>query len=224
MKVPKALNLIFFGPQGSGKGTQAKLLAERFNLRHLSSGEALRQTARSVTPLGRYLSRQLATGRLTPISKLLEVFAVSIEKIPNGQGIVFDGFARQITETRLFLRKLKKLGRHIDAALLIDISEKETIKRLSRRLQCASCNRVFIASSKLRAGTKCPNCGGLLFVRSDDGPAAVKRRLRLYRKRTLPVIRHFQKQGLLVKINGEQSVEAVRRDIVAALGRRGFIR
>jgi len=224
MESSKTLNLIFFGPQGSGKGTQAKLLAKKLGMRHLSSGEALRATSKSNTPLGRYLRNQLATGKLTPIPKLLEVFEVFIKKIPSNTGIIFDGFARQITETKIFLRKLKKLGRHIDATVMIDISESETVKRLSKRLQCSKCDRLFIAGGKLKTGGKCPRCGGMLFQRDDDKSLAIKKRLSLYRKRTLRVIKFFQKQGLLVKINGEQSVAGVERDIVRALKQRMLVK
>lgn len=217
------MNLIFFGPQGSGKGTQAKLLARQLGLRHLSSGEALRETAKTKTPLGRYLSRQLATGVLTPIPKLLAVFESYIKKIPKNQGLIFDGFARQITETLVLLRRLKKLGRPIDATVFIYVSEKEGVKRLSLRGQCDRCNRLFILSSKIKQGSRCPSCGGKIFQRSDDTPAAIKKRLSLYRKRTLPVIGFFRKHGLLLKINGEQSVAAVQADIIKALKKKKFI-
>jgi len=223
MKAGKILNLIFFGPQGSGKGTQAKLLARQLGLRHLSSGEALRETAKTKTPLGRYLSRQLSTGILTPIPKLLAVFESYIKKIPKNQGLIFDGFARQITETLVLLRRLKKLGRPIDATVFIYVSEKEGIKRLSLRGQCDRCNRLFILNSQVKLGSVCPSCGGKIFQRSDDTPAAIKKRLSLYRKRTLPVIIFFRKQGLLVKINGEQSVAAVHEDIVKALKKKKLI-
>ncbi|MDP2933268.1 MAG: nucleoside monophosphate kinase [bacterium] len=223
MKTGKILNLIFFGPQGSGKGTQAKLLARQLGLRHLSSGEALRETAKTNTPLGRYLSRQLSTGILTPIPKLLAVFESYIKKIPKNQGLIFDGFARQITETLVLLRRLKKLGRPIDATVFINVSEKEGIKRLSLRGQCDRCNRLFILNSKVKLGSVCPSCGGKIFQRSDDTPTAIKKRLSLYRKRTLPVINFFRKQGLLVKINGEQGVDAVHEDIVTALKKKKLI-
>jgi adenylate kinase len=106
---------------------------------------------------------------------------------------------------------------------MINVSEKETIKRLSKRLQCSKCNNLFIAGPKLKAGSKCPKCGGILITRSDDKPPAIKRRLKIYRKRTLPVIRFFNQQGLLIKINGEQSVAAVHKDILQALRRRNLI-
>lgn len=223
MKAKQNFNIIFFGPQGSGKGTQAKMLARQLGVRHLSSGEVLRETAKSKTPLGRYLNRQLATGSLTPIPKLLLVFETYIKKIPSGKGLIFDGFARQITETKILLRRLKKLRRPIDAAVLIDISEKETVKRLSMRGQCEKCNRIFILGPELKVGVKCPACGGKIFQRDDDKPASIKKRLGLYRKRTLPVVNFFRSQGLLVKIRGEQSVANVHRDIVAALSKRRLI-
>ena len=133
MKPTKTLNIIFFGPQGSGKGTQAKLLAARLGLRHLSSGEALRQTAKQKTPLGRYLARQLPTGTLTPVPKLLRVFETHIRRIPVTQGIIFDGFARQISETRIFLRRLKAIGRNLDLAIMIGIVSSETIREIEKK-------------------------------------------------------------------------------------------
>lgn len=224
MKLTKTVNLIFFGPQGSGKGTQAKLLAEKFGLKHLSSGEALRATAKTNTPLGRYLKKQLATGTLTPVPKLLQVFERYIAAIPARQGIIFDGFARQISETRLFLRKLKKMGRRVDLTVMIDLTDQEAVSRLSKRLQCNACNRIYIASHKLVAGGKCPACGGTLIRRPDDEPDAIRKRLRLYRKRTLPVIGFFKQQGILERINGAQPIVSVRRDILRVLEKRGLVR
>ncbi|MEK9181394.1 MAG: nucleoside monophosphate kinase [Patescibacteria group bacterium] len=223
MRYKKVLNLLFLGPQGSGKGTQAKILAEKMRMRHLSSGEVLRQTAKTSTPLGKYLRRQLRTGTLTPVAKLLQVFEQYIKKIPAATGLALDGFARQISETRILLRRLAKLGRPIDLVIFIDIGERETLKRLSLRGQCDKCNRIFILGGKLAIGGKCPACGGRIFQREDDTPEAIKKRLAMYRRRTLPVIRFFQSQKLLIKIRGEQSVERVYRDIVQVLKRRGLI-
>jgi len=209
-----------YGPQGSGKGTQAKLLASKLGLIHLSSGEILRTESKRKTTLGRFLARQLKTGILTPIDKLMKVFDSAISRVPAKEGIVFDGFARQITEAKIYLKRLKKIGRAIDAVILVNISTKETLKRLSKRAECENCRRVLILGTKFKIGGKCPSCGGKIVRRSDDEPAAIAKRLRLYRKRTLPVIRHFKKEKLLTTINGEQSIEKVHRDIIAALKKR----
>lgn len=200
------------------------MLAEKLKMKHLSSGEALRETARSKSALGRYLKRQLATGVLTPIPKLMEVFGQYIKKLPASQGIIFDGFARQITETRLLLRKLKTLGHTLDAVVLIDISKTETVKRLSIRGQCDKCNHPFVLGPRLKLGGKCPLCGGKIFQREDDKPAAIRKRLALYHRRTLPVTRYFNSLGLLQKINGQQSVAKVHANIVKALKKRKLIR
>jgi len=215
--------LLFFGPQGSGKGTQADLLADKYGFLHISSGDTLRSIARTKTPLGRYLKRQLTTGSLTPIDKLMEVFEAYMKKVPKTKDVVFDGYARQITETKIFLRKLKKMGRGIDLALLIDISVKESIRRLSKRGVCEACGRNVILGKKLKVGAKCPDCRGRIIRRKDDEPSAIRKRLALYRKRTLPVINFFKQQGILVKVDGEQSVARVHREIVKVLKRRKLI-
>lgn len=224
MKAVKIFNVLFLGPQGSGKGTQAKIVAEELGMRHISSGDALRQTAKRNTELGRYLRRQMATGRLTPIAKLLEVFEQVIGRVPKRQGIIFDGFARQITETKLFLRRLKKLGRDIALVVMIDIPESETVKRLSKRLQCDRCHRAYVAGGRLAAGRPCPKCGGRLFRRVDDEPGAIRKRLREYRRGTVPVIKFFEKRGLVVRIRGTQPVPAVSADISRAFKASGLTR
>lgn len=223
MKAKKIVNLLFLGPQGSGKGTQAKLLAEKYHMRHLSSGEVLRETAKKSTPLGRFLKRQLATGVLTPISKLMEVFEDYIRTIPAKTSLILDGFARQITETKIILRRLKKIGRSIDAVVLINISSRETLIRLSKRGQCDKCKRIYILSGKIRVGSTCPVCGGRIYQREDDKPAAITKRLAAYNKRTMPVVRFFQAKGLLIKIDGEQPVPKVHQDMVQSLRKRSVI-
>lgn len=224
MKTTKTLHLLFFGPQGSGKGTQAAMLADKLKMRHLSSGDVLRAIAKTKSPLGKYLKRQLNIGTLTPINKLMEVFDMYMKRVPKSQGIIFDGFARQITEAKIFLRRLRLMGRGIDAVVLITVSKKETLKRLSKRGTCDACKRVFILSAKLKVGSKCPNCRGTIMQRLDDKPAAIEKRLRIYNKRTLPAVRYFSKQGLLVRIDGEQSIQRVHQDIVRSLRRKSFIR
>ena len=214
-------DILFFGPQGSGKGTQAKLLAKKWNLLHLSSGDTLRAIAKTATPLGRYLKKQLSGGSLTPIEKLMQAFEMRMKKGPSTQHVIFDGFARQITETRIFLRRLKKMDRRIAAAVLISITKSESIKRLSKRASCTTCSSIIILGGKVKVGGRCPSCGkGTIFQRSDDQPKAIERRLRIYQKRTLPVLKHFSKEGVLIKISGEQSIAKVHQDILKALNKK----
>lgn len=215
--------MLFFGPQGSGKGTQTELLAKKFGFLHVSSGNTLRSIAKTKTPLGRYLKHQLSNGSLTPIDKLMEVFEAYMKRTPKTKNILFDGYARQITETRIFLRKLKKFGRQIDLAVLIDISPIESVKRLGKRGVCDKCGKNIILGGKLKVGGKCPACSGKIIQRKDDTPAGIRKRLSLYRKRTLPVVNFFKSHGKIVRINGEQSVEAVHRDVVKVIKKRGLI-
>lgn len=219
----KSINLLFFGPQGSGKGTQAELLAKKFGFLHVSSGNTLRAIAKTKTPLGRYLKRQLASGSLTPVNKLMEVFDAYLKKVPIGRNILFDGYARQISETRIFLRKLKQQGRQIDLVVVIDISAKESLERLGKRGVCSKCGLNVILTGKIKVGGKCKKCGGKIIQRKDDTPKSIRKRLALYRKRTMPVIKMFRAQGRLVKINGEKSIAAVHRDVVRVLKKKGLV-
>lgn len=224
MKYRKVINLLLLGPQGSGKGTQAELLEEKFGLKHLSSGDMLRQTATTNTPIGRYLRKQLAVGTLTPIPIFLKVCEQYIRQVPARIGIVFDGFGRQISEARILFPKLTKLGHPVDVVILIEISAQETIRRLSKRAACSKCKTIFILGGKIKLGDKCPSCGdgGTIIQRNDDTPAAIAKRLKLYQKRTVRVVKYYQQLGLLEKVNGEQSVTAVHQDIGKVLRKRGL--
>src|SRR3989344_8733266 len=195
MKLTRQVHLLIYGPQGSGKGTQAQLLEKQLGIKHISSGQVLRSIAKTKTPLGKYLQKQLPTGQLTPIAKMLQVFDMYMKKAPKSLSIIFDGFARQITETRLFLKRLKRMSRLLDLIILVKISEKESVRRLSMRGYCEKCGRIYILKGKIKIGSKCKVCKGKITQRADDEPSAIRRRLKLYNKRTVPVVNFFAYQG-----------------------------
>lgn len=215
----RTLNITLIGPQGSGKGTQAQLLAKKFNLAIIEIGGALREIAKTKTPLGRKVDEIInQKGRMVPVPLMMKVVKEKIRNIPSNQGIVFDGTPRRLAEIKPLEQILACLGRRLTHIFFIEISKNETIKRLSKRRVCDKCQSLFILGQTISPqAKKCPKCGGRIYQRPDDKQAAIKERLRLYQKKTEPVLKCYQKMGRLIKINGEQSIEKVFRDIIEKL-------
>ncbi|MCD6471253.1 nucleoside monophosphate kinase [bacterium] len=212
----KTLNIVLLGPQGSGKGTEAQLLSEKYNLVHLEVGRILRKIARSKTPLGKKVDDLInKQGKMVPLKLLLEVIEREIKKIPRSRGIIFDGTPRRLGEIKPLERILKECNRKLTHIFYLPISEKETARRLSKRRICSGCGKIFTVGININAKTKkCPICGGKIIKRPDDRPKAIKERLKLYRKETLPVVRYYKKQGKLIKINAQKSIKDVFKEIV----------
>ncbi len=212
----KPLNIFILGPSGSGKSTQAKFLAKEFNLTYLKSGEMLRAIARQNNALGRKIKKIMSEqGKFVPCKIVIKIAKEELKKIPKNKGIVFDGFGRKLPEIKADERMLAKMGRRIDFVFLIEIGEKETLKRLSKRRVCKKCGTNFILRKTIgERAKKCPKCGGEIYQRKDDSPAKIKSRLKEYQKETLPVARYLKKKGILIKINGEQLIKKVYKDIL----------
>lgn len=210
------LNVIIFGPQGAGKGTQAKLLAHKYNLEHLEAGRILRDIVSKGGELADKISDYLVKGLLVPTDFLFrEVLKPKLGKVDIKKGLVFDGVPRRLEEALLCERLLAEMGRKINYVFYIKISEKETYQRLGKRLTCRQCKRPFISGVDVESiKEQCPQCGGKLYQRDDDTRAAIAQRLRVFKEETLPVIKHYRKKGVLFKIDGEQSIDQVHLDIV----------
>lgn len=212
-------NIVLIGPQGSGKGTQAKLLAKKFNLLHVEIGGALREIAKTKTALGRRVNYLInEKGRMVPYQLVFKVVGEKLGKLTLKQGIVFDGTPRRLVEIKPLEKVLADYGRRLTYVFYVYISRTETLKRLSKRRTCIKCGQVFIAGLTISAkAKKCPKCGGEVVQRKDDRAEAIRERLELYHRKTEPVVKYFRREKKLIEINGEQSIEKVFRDIVAQL-------
>ncbi len=212
----KPLNIFILGPSGSGKSTQAKFLAKEFDLTYLKSGEMLRAIARQNNTLGKKIKKIMSEqGKFVPCKIVIKIAKEELKKIPKNKGIVFDGFGRKLPEIKADERMLAKMRRKIDFVFLIEIGEKETLKRLSKRRVCKKCGTNFILGKTISEKIKkCPKCGGEIYQRKDDSPTKIKSRLKEYQKETLPVARYLKKKGILIKINGEQPIKKVYKDIL----------
>lgn len=208
------MNLIFLGPQGSGKGTQAKLLSEKFGFFHLEMGAFLRDLARKDPKIDRIVNKE---GKLLPddmffsaLKKLLE------DKISDDKDLLLDGFPRSLKQYQILKNWFTEKGLKIDKAIFLDISDKETIRRLAARRVCSGCGSNYNLITNPPPSEDCP-CGGSLIQREDDQPERIKTRLEEYRKNTQPLLQVFEKEGLLVRVNGERPIKVIHEELVRIL-------
>ncbi|MCF7906845.1 nucleoside monophosphate kinase [Patescibacteria group bacterium] len=212
------LHIILLGPQASGKGTQAKFLSQEFNLVHLETGRILRQMKKEKDALGERIGQIIDQGEMVPSELIEKIVEKKVYSVPVEQGIVFDGTPRRLSEIPSLEKVLKKNGREITHVFFIKISEKEIIKRLSKRYFCRNCGKILVIEGKdQEKDLKCPACQGSLGRRQDDVPEAISKRLALYQEKTLPVLEYYRQQNKLIEINGEQSMSGVLKSIKSFL-------
>jgi adenylate kinase len=200
------MKLIFIGPQGSGKGTQAKEVAEKLGIPHISTGDLLRS---ATGKLREEINSYMAVGNLFPDERMLEVLKARLAKKDCAKGFILDGFPRNLKQAGM-LDKITS----IDKAIEINISDSEAVRRLSGRVACANCGKGYnLITMPPKNPKKCDDCGGKLVQREDDKEAAIRKRLGIYHRETEPILEHYQ----AIRINGEQSVEKVSKDIFKVL-------
>jgi adenylate kinase len=213
------MNIIVLGPQGSGKGTQAEMLAKKFSLEHIDMGKSLREVAKQDTPLGKEIYHiQNVTNTLVPTRILREVLHLKINSLPREQGILFEGVPRTRDQQKYFEEEIQNSGRKIDAVIFINIPEEETVKRISKRWVCKKHQHILIMGKDVQGEEgKCPIDGSDIFQRTDDTPAGIKKRLQVYRKETMPVVEDYRKRNLLFEIDGRPGIDEVSKSILEKL-------
>ena len=210
------MRIILFGPPGSGKGTQAKLLAEKFQIPHISTGDLLREAVAKGSPLGLKAKGYLDAGALVPddvmIGLVREVITVGSAK----GGFILDGFPRTIPQAEELDRLFEEVGITLDGVISLRVEHDEVIRRLTDRRVCKSCGRIFSSNQLSKADpTKCPSCGGELYQRSDDTPATARKRLDVYLRDTKPLKDFYRKTGRFTQIDGMRDISLVFDEIVA---------
>lgn len=204
------MDIILFGMQGSGKGTQGKILAEKYNLRVFEMGGQLRHMIESGTELGLKIKSTVESGNLVDDYTIIQVVEAFLAEQNNDQPILFDGIPRTPEQSEKLLNLLSQKGR--DAfAVLIKISQDEAIKRLTQRRICEGCKGVYPPSYKVDS---CEHCGGKLVTRHDDNEESINRRLENYEKVTVPVIKSFYDRDHLIEVDGERPIEKVTHEMI----------
>ncbi|MCP4134153.1 MAG: adenylate kinase [bacterium] len=206
------MKITLIGPPGSGKGTQAVRLKEKYAVPHISSGDVLRSEVAGGTDFGKQIKQYMDKGEIGPVELITKVI-LNYLKENCKSGFIFDGFPRTVYQGEE-LGKIETLH----AAIFITVSEDEIIKRITGRRSCNECKNIFhvVYNPPQKEGI-CDNCGAELVQRSDDNEKTVINRIRVYNEETKPVIEFYEKQGLLHKINGERNPDDIFKDITAVL-------
>lgn len=213
------MNIIVLGQQGCGKGTQADKLAKKYNWDHFDTGNVLRQISKIDSALGREVNEIVMVKKeLVPSRILQEVLHNRLTSLFPNQGIVFDGVPRNLEQAKYFEDVLLSVGRKIDKIFFVNVSEAESIKRISKRWTCNICKTSLIMGRDIKSEKDtCPKCGKCISQRADDIPEGIRKRLGIFNAETMPVINRYQELGLVVKIDGQQEMEKVFADIVKSI-------
>ncbi|RCK75229.1 MAG: adenylate kinase [Ignavibacteriae bacterium] len=207
------MNIILFGPPGVGKGTQAKLLVERFNLKHISTGDILRAEVQKNTELGNRIKSILEAGKLVSDDIMIEIIKKTIQSDEIKKGVILDGFPRTVAQAIALGKLFEELNNKIDFVIYIDVDEEQIVKRLENRYSCKSCGKIVNKMIDNVVDMKCPSCGGELIKRDDDKPETILNRMNVYRDSTEPVKKYYQQQNLLFVVDGSGSVNEVSERI-----------
>ena len=213
------MKIIMLGAPGAGKGTQAKKVAKKYNIPHISTGDIFRANIKEGTELGKRAKEYMDKGELVPDDITIEMLLDRIHKADCKDGFVLDGFPRTIPQAKSLSEALSKLNEKIDYAINIDVPDDSIITRMSGRRACLSCGSTYhIKYSAPKKENICDNCGSELVIRDDDKPETVKKRLDVYHKQTQPLIDYYDNENILANVDGTKDMEEVFLDIVAVLG------
>jgi adenylate kinase len=212
------LNLILLGPPGSGKGTQGERLQADFRLPYYATGDILRAAVRDGTDLGREAKEYMDRGDLVPDEVMIGVIAERIEGPEAADGFILDGFPRTTAQAEALDDAMDRLGRELTAAIQIEVSDEEVVRRLSGRRTCVKGGHIFHVDfdPPKREGV-CDICGGQLVVRDDDEPDVVRHRLEQYHSKTEPLVSYYEGKGILRRVDGDHPPEEVTDRIRALL-------
>ncbi|MFA7249150.1 MAG: adenylate kinase [Dehalococcoidia bacterium] len=212
------MRLILLGLPGVGKGTQAKVLAQRQGLLHISTGDMFREAASAGTELGKRAQEFMSAGALVPDEVTIGMLLERIAKPDAAKGLMLDGFPRTIPQAEALDRALAGQGGKIDAVLYIQVPESELVARLTGRWSCGNCGAIYHMQSKPpKAAGVCDECGGALSQRADDQPATVNARLETNRTWTEALAEYYGKQGKLRAIDGTGSPDDITARLEGAL-------
>jgi len=209
------MNIIILGQQGSGKGTQAEMLAQKYNLEHLDVGGTLRELSKMDTPLGKEIYNVLnVTKGLITDEILFKVLRLKLSSLPREQGVIFDGAPRNLEQAKYLEILFREFGKKIDKVFFVNIPEEESVARISKRWVCQKCRLVLIMGKDVQSEKdQCPACDAPITQRKDDTPEGIQIRLRIFQEETMPVINFYKEKGLLAEIDGKQSIEKVFKEI-----------
>ena len=213
------MKIIMLGAPGAGKGTQAKKIAEKYQIPHISTGDIFRANIKNGTELGKKAKTYMDQGLLVPDELVVDLVVDRVNQEDCGNGYVLDGFPRTIPQAEALDKALSGMGQKLDYAIDVDVPDENIISRMSGRRACLSCGATYhiVYNAPKKEGV-CDQCGEPLVLRDDDKPETVRNRLDVYHRQTQPLIDYYKKEGVLAEVDGTQDMEQVFQDIVKILG------
>jgi adenylate kinase len=212
------MNLVFLGPPGAGKGTQAKRLSEEFKWPHISTGDILREAVSKGTELGKRAKEYMEKGELVPDEVVIGIIKDRLKLEDAQGGFILDGFPRTVNQARSLDEVLKEEGNSLDSVLYFEVSEEEVVRRLTGRRTCSKCGAIFhLIYNPPKNSDICDLCQGELTQRDDDREETVKNRLKVYLSQTVPLIDYYREKGVLREIDAGKSEDQVYEEIKRVL-------
>jgi adenylate kinase len=209
------MNIVLLGPPGAGKGTQAKILAQKLALPHLSTGDLLRNNVAGKTKLGLEARAYMEKGALVPDKLVSDMLKDRLLKPDMQRGFILDGYPRNLAQAKTLEDVLRGAGRGIDLVMYLDAGEPVIIQRLGGRLVCKICGANFhVKNMPPKKAGLCDNCGGELFQRPDDNAQTIKERLKVYQQESAPLISYYQENGLLKTVSSDGEPEIVLNEML----------
>lgn len=212
------MKLILLGPPGAGKGTQAKMLTDRFGIPQVSTGDILRAAVKEGTPMGVRAKSFMDAGGLVPDEVVIGIVQERLQRSDCLKGFILDGFPRTTAQAEALRQTLIQLGKELDKVVSLEVDVEALVVRLTGRRTCKDCGRGFhVQFDAPRVEGVCDSCGGVLVQRDDDREATIRHRLDVYAQQTAPLIAYYRNEGLLASVDGMLAMDAVQEALLAVL-------
>lgn len=213
------MKIIMLGAPGAGKGTQAKKIAEKYGIPHISTGDIFRANIKNGTELGKKAKTYMDQGALVPDELTCDLVVDRIQQPDCANGYVLDGFPRTIPQAECLTAALDKLGQKMDYAINVDVPDENIVHRMGGRRACVGCGATYhVVYNAPKVEDVCDTCGETLVLRDDDKPETVQKRLNVYHDQTQPLIDYYEKAGILKNVDGTVDMKDVFQAIVNILG------
>lgn len=213
------MKIIMLGAPGAGKGTQAKKIAAKYNIPHISTGDIFRANIKNGTELGKKAKTYMDQGLLVPDDLVVDLVVDRVGQDDCERGYVLDGFPRTIPQAEALTKALADMGQKVDYAIDVDVPDENIVRRMSGRRACVGCGATYhVVYAPTKKEGICDTCGGELILRDDDKPETVQKRLNVYHEQTQPLIDYYEKAGILKNVDGTVDMKDVFQAIVNILG------
>ncbi|MGC8545224.1 adenylate kinase [Athalassotoga sp.] len=209
------MNIIFVGPPGAGKGTQAQIVSKTFKIPHISTGDMLRAEMDSGSKLGNQVKDIVTSGKLVDDNLMNQIVKERLSKSDAVSGFILDGFPRTLNQAKSLDEILKSMGKQIDRVIYVDVPEKVIVERLSARRMCPKCGRNYnMITDPPKEDEMCDDCHVHLITRDDDKPETVKKRYEVYLELTSPVIAYYRQKNVLFTIDGTMKMKDIEKHLI----------